>query len=343
NRTASKELRNILKAQQAYLEKKEQQLLYGFEPKNLLPYPTIHGDKVNIILGTIHSLHKNYADFYTNSGEEEHFSNLIKTAQSLFEIGLVTDSLHMLIALYKHYQQEHRLVDQVQDEKIVRSLNKLVRRVLPVYSLLFEPQAFDFALQVYNQYFTRLTPDIVSLTYLKLYDNLTLIPKDFTNTLLELYQHVLKIRHMRPDEIPLLLDSELNQGLSEERLSEILYLAESKLISLPHEAFITLEFLRILNKNNYANSLDKDRLAENYIALFKWLPASLFINQSTYEDLIINTSFNIREQLEKTIRLVSYYHNHSIFTDVAEKPELFKLKNEELRRIILTGKYMGVL
>lgn len=344
NRTANKELRNILRTQQAYLEKKEQQLLYGFDTaKNMLPYPTIHGDKVHLILDTINSLHKNYTDFYTSSGEEEHFTNLIKIAQSLFEIGLATDSLHMLIALYEHYQQEHRLVDQVQDEKIVKGLNKLIRKVLPVHALLFEPQAFNFALQVYNWYFPRMTPDIASLTYLKLYENLIIVPKDFTGLLLELYQHILKIRHIRPDEIPLLLDNELNQGLTEQRLSQLLSSAESKLSSLPHEAFITLEYLRILNKHNFADSLDKDRLAENYLALFKWLPSSLFINQSIYEDLIINTSFHIREQLEKANKLITYYHNHSIFTDVTERPDLFKLKNEELRRIILTGKFMGVL
>lgn len=344
NRTANKELRNILKAQQVNLEKKEQELLYGFDAtKNLLPYPTIHGDKINLILDTVNFSHQNYTTFYTNSGEEEHFTNLIQTAQSLFEIGLVEDSLYMLIAIYKHYQQEHRLVDKVQDEKIVKSLNKLVRRVLPIYALLYEPQAFNFALQIYNHYFARLTPDIASLTYLKLYDNLTLIPRDFTSILLELHQHITKIRQMRPDEIPLLLDYELNEGLSKERLSEILYLTETKLVSLPHEAFITLEFVRVLNKNNFAKALDKDRWAESYLALFKWLPSALFINQTIYEDLITNTSFHIREQLEKTIKLISYYQAHSVWLDLTEKPDLFKLKNEDLRRIILTGKFMGVL
>lgn len=344
NRTANKELRNIIKAQQAKLEEKAQQLLYGFEPtKNLLPYLTIHGDKVNLILDTVNFLHQNYNTFYTNSGEEEHFTSLIQTAQSLFEIGLVEDSLHMLIALYNHYQQEHRLVDRVQDEKIVKSLNKLVRRVLPMYALLYEPQAFNYVLQIYNQYFARLTPDIASLTYLKIFDSLTPMPKDFTSIILELHQHIAKIRQMRPEETPLLLDYELKEELSEERLAEIFYLAESKLISLPHEAFITLEFLRVLNKNNYINAVDKNRLAENYLSLFKWLPSSLFINQTIYEDLITNTSFDIREQLEKTMKLIYHYHTHSILTDITEKPDLFKLKNEDLRRIILTGKFMGVL
>lgn len=344
NRTANKELRNLLKNRQAKIEAEEQQLLYGFDlNKSLLPYPTLHGDKAKLILDTISLLHHNYTTSYSSLGEEAYFSNLLQIAQSLFEVGLVEDSLHILIALYEHYQHFNKLVDWLEDEKMVKALNKLVRRVLPIYALLYEPQAFDFTLQVYNHYFTRLTPDIASLTYLRIYEKLALISKDFTTTILELHQEILKIRSMRPEETPLLLDHELLDGLSSDRILEVLHLADSKLLSLPHEAFITLEFLRHLSHHGFINILEKDTLALNYLNLFRWLPTSLFINKNIYEDLITNTSFNMREQWEKTYKLITHYDNSSIWIDIKEKPDLFKLKTEELRRIILTGKFMGVL
>lgn len=344
HRTANKGLRNLLKNRQNEILDEKDQFFYGLKStKNISPYSTLHGDKVEIILETLNHLHKNQTLFNEPTNKKSSIASLLPLAELLFEVGLIEDSLYLLLTIHEHYQNDDVLIDYIENDNIWKEFNKLIRRVLPVYALLYQPQAFNFTLQIYDQYLPGLTPDVASLTYLKLYQILALKSESFSNTLFELYQEILKIRQMRPDEIPLLLDDELEDGIPEYRFFEILHLAESKLASLPHEAFITLEFLRQLVNHNFASKIGVETLAPNYLSLFRWLPSSLFMNISICEDLISSAKLADREQLEKTINLLTYYDNNSILLDIKEKPELFRLKNEELNRIILTGKFMGAL
>lgn len=335
NKTANQDLRKLIRARQKNIELEQKDILYNIELNSSLS--TLHGDKSQLLAQAINNLHNN---FTTNT--YAYFSHLLTTIEQVFAIGLVNDALLLLLSTYEDYQLNNKITDLTIDEKIMKAFNKQARRILPMYAILYQPEAFNFSYNFYNQSFPKLTPDISSLIYLKIYEKIASISVDFPSAILDIIPELTQIRQLRPDETPLLYEYELTEKITPKRFYEILKLAESKLISLPHEAFITLEFLRNLLKYNYVlEVIDKDILAKDYLILFRWLPSSLFINNNIVTDLSTHTSHKIREELDKIIKLTTYYDTNSLFADINEKPDL--IKNDDIRKLILTGKFMGVL
>ncbi len=345
HKTANQDFRKLLKKRLAEIEKEQRKIFYGLDlTKNSLTYPTPQGDKVKLLIDTVNLLHKNQAIYNNSPSETEAGANLLPVVSSLFELGLIEDCLHLLLFIYNNYPGNNQSLTLNPDEKAIKTFNKLVLKTISMYALLNQSAPFHFAVQMYSRHFPDLNYDRASLNYLKLYEKMQVTSSSFTTTILDLYPEVLKIRQMRADEVPLLFDYEITDRLSGNRFLEICRLAQDKLAALPHETFITLELLRNLLKHGWVKeSIAKDILAENYLSLFRWLPSSLIINETLITDLITNTSPAVREQLEKILKLTTYYNNNSILVDIKEKPDLFKLKNEELRRVILTGKFLGVL
>lgn len=335
NKTANQNFRQILKQRQDYLKLEQKHILYGIDVNNALP--TIQGDKIQLLTATINNLH--------NSINEKGLTNypaLLITIEQLFAIGLVPDSLLLFLTVYDNYSTEDKHINEDINANIMKNFNKEARQILPMYALLRQPLAFNFCHSFYKMQLANLTPDLPSLAYLKIYEKFTSVTTDFNNALIGIMPEINTIAIERPLEPPLLYEGELAKGYSEKRFYEILYLAKNKLTSLPHEAFITLEFLRNLLKYDYITTIiDKDILASMYLDLFKWSPNSLFINEEIVADLSQHTSSGIRDELEKIIKLKTYYANNLILTDLREKPDL--IKNDELRKLILTTKFMGGL
>lgn len=332
NKTANPNFRNLLKKRTSLIEREQKRLFYGLNlTKNILTYPTIQGDKVKLLIETVTLL----AATQSNDDYQAYFN----LAGALFDLGLIEDSLHLQIQIYK----ENLHTDSL-DETIIRAWQKIIFKTVPLYALLNDASPYDYAQQIYAHHFPQLSNDAVSISYLKLYEKLRVDSSANTVALLALYSEISKIRHMRVEETPLLFDYEINSGISAQRFADISQLAQNKLISLPHEAFVILELLRKLLKHNMiSEKVNKDLIAQQYLALFRWLPSSRFMNETIITEIMTNTSPSIREELDKVLKLIIHYKKNSLLAALAEKPDLFKLKNEELRRIILTGKFMGVL
>ncbi len=343
SKTANRNLRNLLKSKKDQLESEEKGWFYGLNLKNPAPLPTLYGDKLALITQAINYIHRNRNYFeYSPTYPQKYFTDLLSFAELLFEIGLVADSLHMLLLIYQHYEKDNKSLDFTEDEIIFKTFNKQVRRVLPIYALLYQAESFNFSLQFYHQNFPRLTPDLASLTYMKIYEKLHLAAQDFSTTILDSYPEILKIKQIRPDETALLYEHELTEKMTSQRFSKLLNLAETKLASLPHEAFITLDLLKNLLQHGWtADTSSSDIIATNYLELFSWLPCPLFINNLLVTELNTHTSPRIKEEVEKHMKLLDYYNSYSIWQDITEKPDL--IKNETIRRLIFTGKFTGVL
>ncbi len=343
SKTANRNLRNLLKIKKERLENEEKGWFYGLNLKNPAPLPTLYGDKLALITKALNQIHRNRNYLvYSSTYPQKYFTDLLSFAELLFEIGLVADSLHMLLLIYQHYEKDNKSLEFTEDEIIFKALNKQVRRTLPIYALLCQAESFNFSLQFYKQHFPRLTPDLASLTYIRIYEKLHLAAQDFSTTILASYPEVLKIKRKRPDETALLYEYELSEKMTSQRFSQLLNLAGTKLLSLPHEAFITLDLLKnLLQNDQIADTISPDIIATNYLQLFSWLPCPLFINNLLVAELNRHTSPPVREELEKHMKLLDYYNSYSIWRDMAEKPDL--IKNETIRRLIFTGKFMGVL
>lgn len=335
NKTANQDFRHILKHRQDYLKLEQKHILYGIDLNNALP--TIQGDKIQLLTSTINNLHNNI-----NERRLTNYPALLIIIEQLFAIGLVPDSLILFLTVYDNYLAEDKPINEDIKANLMKNFNKEARQILPMYALLRQPLAFNFCHSFYKIHLTNLTPDLSSLAYLKIYEKFTSVTTDFNNALIGIMPDINIIAIERPLEPPLLYEGELTQGYTEKRFYEILYLAKNKLTSLPHEAFITLEFLRNLLKYDYISTIiNKDILATMYLDLFRWCPNSLFINEEIVTDLSQHTSSVIRDELEKIIKLKTYYANNLILTDLKEKPDL--IKNDELRKLILTTEFMGGL
>ena len=173
---------------------------------------------------------------------------MLESAELVFQCGWPEDSLAILLDVYEDYQQKNRLVKILDDENIYRQFYKVLRRVIPVYSILFGlPDCLNRAKNIYQQAFPRILPDNASMQYLAVYESvLAGLNAVLQHPQWEIIIKASPIQKQRPSEPPLLLANEADSGISPQRWIELQGLIEQKMASLPHEAFITLEYLRFL-------------------------------------------------------------------------------------------------
>ena len=346
SRTANPELRKLFKQHETILINKRQQAFYGLADKSRLPYPTIYGDKSDIIIQTLDLLAASEKTHFSDPYGSERFMQQLLVAERLFQCGLIDESITWLKRIYREYEQENRLVELLDEQKIVKNMSQQLRRLLPLYSLVTrQVQPKQYVLLQYEQHFPRLLADEASLLYLDLYLKLwdylgrkrSVFPYDIQSILQQLEQ-----KHPGDTELfSLLIDNNLTD---KENLLPIIIAIKNRLISAPHEAFVLLEFLRILLIKGYIESDIEifNEVLTAYSELWRWLPSSLFINPVIAEQIgWANPS--LRQYFEKISGLLDYYHAEALFHDLKNRPDLFRKKDETARREILFGKLTGVL
>jgi len=343
-RTASPALRQLFKQHETRLMEKRQQAYYGLADKARLPYPTIHGDKSDIIVETLNLLAASEKFHFSDPYGSDRFIQQLLVTESLFQCGLVDDSITCSIRIYREYEQENRLVELLDEQRIVKNMSQQLRRLLPLHSLLTrQVQPKQYVLCLYEQHFPRLLPDEVSLLYLDLYLKLldyagrssSVFPYDIQSILQQLEQ-----KH--PGDTGLF--SVMIDKTDKENLLPIVIAIKNRLISAPHEAFVLLEFLRVLLIKGFIESDIEifNEVLTAYAELWRWIPSSLFINPSIAEQIgWANPS--LRQYFEKVSGLQDYYHTEALFYDLKNRPDLFRKKDETARREVLFGKLTGVL
>ena len=155
SKSANPDLRQLLKDRQKMLRELRLESYYGLgEGGKKSDYPTLYGDKVNLIRETITILQDSNADRFPDPYTTRRFLLQTDTAELVFKCGLLEDSLAFILDIYSDYQQKNRLVEIINDQKIFKELQQLLRTVIPVYSLIYEPlQAYDCAYNIYKCYF----------------------------------------------------------------------------------------------------------------------------------------------------------------------------------------------
>ena len=150
---------------------------------------------------------------------------------------------------------------------------------------------------------------------------------------------------MRPAELPLLFDEELKSGVNQEHLEKLFKVLEEKLVALPHESFITMELIRLLQfkgvlklEGNMAS-----QLLGNYILLWKWLPSRIFMHDELINQLAPLVDDNSRYQAQRIIELSHTMNSAQLKSELSSRPQLFRKKGENIRRDLLAGQFMGVL
>lgn len=348
SRTANAELRRLLKARQATLQQMRMESYYGLEgPPRNNSFPTLYGDKVELIRGALEQLQHSSADNFSDPYQADRFLLQIEAAEMVFKCGLAEDSLAFLLDIYSDYQQKNRLVEIMSDHKIYKGLHQLLRAVIPVYSLVYDPlQAYACARHLYEQYFPLISPEAAPLQYLKLWEVITAgFRTDAPDNLLELLYTAKKAEQFRPAELPLLTEEDIGRGLSPQRLEELLGNGEEKLSALPHEAFVVLELIRLLHykKRTTLHGKTASRLLGAYLLLWQWLPCRTFMHSDLLDQIAPLVDNNSRYQAQRIIDFMHTMTSGRLKSELATRPQLFRQKGENIRRGILAGRLMGAL
>ena len=345
SKTANPGLRQLLKDRQKKLGELRLESYYGLgESSKKSDYPTLYGDKVGLIREALALLLDSSADHFRDPYTAERFLLQIEAAEMVFKCGLLEDSLAFLLDIYSDYQQKNRLVEIINDQKIYKELQQLLRTIIPVYSLIYEPlQAYNCAHNIYKHYFPLISPETAPLEYLRLWETLAgCFKKD---SLLEVLYISKRIDQLRPAELPLLTGEEIETGVSQERLEKLFKVLEEKLAALPHESFITMELIRLLEFKGELKLEGKmaSRLLGNYILLWKWLPSSIFMQDELLSQIAPLVDDNSRYQAQRIVELRHTMNSAQLASELSSRPQLFRKKGENIRRDLLAGQFMGVL
>lgn len=349
SRTANPELRAMLKKREEMLLNEKNQARYGIrlDPGKSLTYATIYGDKVKLLGDTYELMQSTDSRNFSDPYGAKRFELLLQAGEMLFECGLIEDGLLNLIDTYEDYQENNRLVESLEDEKIYRQFFRILRRLVPCYALLVKPNAaWTEAVNIYRQFFARVEADLPSLQYLNIYESIAAGQQlDLQHIVLEIFYKSEKIRDFRSSEPPLLAAGDIDSGFKNERLSQLRQLFQEKLAILPHEAFVIMELLRLLQFKGYLELGPKpvQAMLKAYMELWKWVPHRLFMNRSIIEQLAPRLDDPSRLEAERLLTSLENYDNEKISSDLLNRPELFRKRSENIRREIFLGKFLGWL
>lgn len=349
SRTANPQLRILLRNREELLLAKKKVFSYGIKLESGIKpvYHTMYGDKAELIGKTLNLMQLADSRNFNDPYGAERTLLLLQAAEMLFHCGLPEDSLVNLRDIYEDYQENNRLVEVLEDEKIYQQFFRILRRVIPCYALLFKPNsAWTCALDIYSQFFPRLKADPPSLQYLNIYESIVTGEQNpASHIAVEILYKSTMIQEFRPAETPLLCIEDISPCFHEERLLLLQQSFQQKIMALPHEAFVTMEMLRLLHMRDYlvlSTQLARS-LFTAYMQLWKWIPGRLFINRSVVEQLISSLDDSSRSEAERLLSSLENYDEEKMKTDLHNRPELFRKRSENFRRELFTGKFLGWL
>ncbi|MEN6460689.1 MAG: hypothetical protein ABFC94_04865 [Syntrophomonas sp.] len=346
-RTGNPDLRILIRDRQILLEQQQLNLNYGLVKTDTKQqsFSTIYGDKLSLFIKAAEKIQACSASNFNDPYGNERFSLLLDTVDIIFQTGLVEDSLAILLDVYEDYLDKNRLVDVNQEEKVYVRLNKLVRKILPLYALLTDPvRPYVFTLNFYRQCFHLLSPEVASLHYLNIYQTLLESLQGYNkHGIYEIMEKANDIKSIRPNDIFIIQEEEIKAGFSEERILWFNQAIQERLSSLPHEAFVIMEFLRLLIKEGYKLEQQiTESLFTCYTELWKWVPANMFLNQQMVNELGPRLDEKNRYKAIRIVDGIKQYSLDKLLNDFNIKPDLFKKRDGIMRLQVLTAKFMGV-
>lgn len=342
-RTANPALRQLIhNIRQDKLDQYRHSLYGAVEDNTYLEAATIFGNRPELFIETANCLYKASARNYADPYAVERFEQILKAAEMMFASALIDDSLLLLVNTQLDYQNKNRLVNIFDDAKLFKDFNRLARRIIPFYCLIHCPDPFAQANKIYREYFPQLTPDIYSLQYLKLHEDIKTGQKQ-RSTLLNLLTTAEAIARERSSDIVLIKENDLKEGFNFTRIKELTSALEERQLALPHESFIILELLTFFYASKLIAAQYCRTLLHYYLEFYQWLPAPLFFNEE-----IINILDNIslpgdRQKAGRILKAIQHLNSEPILEQLAKRPDIFRSPNEDIPRIMLIGNLMGVL
>lgn len=344
DRTANAELRKHLKTRLQVLQDRHQDLYFGWPVSQSVDAgkPGLFGDRNTALHTAIELVWRTMSE----RGQEPYglkaFLNMLECADLIFQCGMVEDSLAVLMDIYQDYLEKNRLVDLLQDEQIYRLIQRLLRRVTPVYAVLQSaPRSTQKYHQIYKEYFPHFRPDPAAQAYLQLFDHLLSpdwLPSRGNWAIISTLSD--RIHVNRPAETMLLS----GDWMSVQPIALLQSLANQKKQSYPQEALTLCLFIRWLHQHGVA-AIDTSQavwLYSMHQEFWNWVPSRLFMNTDIWSVLAPLLNPQVRRDGERLIAILRQMPGDRIPQEIANRPDLFRKKDAVVQRHILSGRFLGV-
>jgi hypothetical protein len=338
-RTTNKALRNLITVRQSQIAQQAQQIHYGLinplHPNN--DYPTIYGDKIQIMAEAIK---------YLKANRRDSIASLLDGAEMLYKAGLLTDCLAILAEIIKQPEDKNALLPYT-EKPYHQQIEQLLRKALPFYTLLVNPaEPHRYALELYRSLFMGLNPDPASLMYLDIYSIIIANLQGYQQyARYELAQKAGRILRYRPDDMVAHFLHNPSENASNKDVSKLRLTISQRTAALPHESLVIMELLRLWQQERRI-TLDQESatdLFNQYLHLFHWIPGAPFIN----EQLLKQLGPLVDEATRNTGTLiVATMQESSLEKRSAKdnsKQNINIQKYNHLQKQLLLGQFMGVL
>ncbi len=337
-RTTNKNLRKLIRVRQAQLAEQEQQshydLIKPLNPTN--DYPTIYGDKIQIIADAIKHL---------KTKHPESIESLLDGAEMLFRAGLLTDCLAILMELVK-YQGDEDALFPCNEDPYCQQINQLLRKALPFYTLLVNPaDPHRYALELYRSLFIGFNPDPASLLYLDIYTITAANLQGYHQyARYELAQKAGKILNYRPDDLVAHFLQNPSENASNEDITKLRLAMDQRAAALPHESLVIMELLRLWQqeKRMILDQESATHLFKQYQHFFQWIPGSPFINEQVLKQLGPLVDKNTRNAGRLIVAAMQEFSLEKLSIKDTSKRNNVQ-RNNHLHKQLLLGQFMGVL
>lgn len=345
DRTANRELRRLLRERREQLatSRKEENQGVRVEAVRIPGWESFFGNKVNLARETLYILQKVDSDTFDHPYNYERLGLLCQGAEGLYRLGWLQDCLVLLLEVYRDFMAKSRLADQDQAAEIYRRLDRLARRLVPVYALVEYPQEPRAAAeQIYRLHLPNLTAEGGSLAYLSFWDKLRETGSTSVFPRTEILAFCRQVRAARNDDrFVTVLESAMP---GEDGVRALLHTAEQRFKSRPHEAFVILEFLRGLVASGYITSGYSETcsfLLDAYLKLWRWVPSRVFFNQAQVDVLIPGLGEDSRRKAAKVLQWVSRSPNQ-VLQFYRDKAELARTGGNFAALEMVVSKLLGV-
>lgn len=338
-RTSNKDLRKLLKHGQEHTTRDERPEHYGLIDRAvpLDKYPTIFGDKIQIMAAAVNALTagQNY-NLSSTPLNRESVNTLLDSADMLFRAGLLSDCLAILTKMVNRPGMDEQSLLLSSEEPFCQQINGLLRKVLPIYSLLASPtDSHRYVLELYRSLFPGFSPDPASLLYLDIH---TIVMASLQGhrqyARYELAQKAGKIQGFRPDDSVASILLKSKNVITLEEYSGLEQAIKQRIVHYPHEVYIIMEVLRLWHSEGRMtfNRETAANLLNHYLRFFAWIPAKPFMNEQVQSQLGLLADEETRSAGERILMVIQ------------EMPQSTNSDSEvyKLRQQLLLGKFMGV-
>ncbi|MFY9322809.1 MAG: hypothetical protein WAO72_01480 [Syntrophomonadaceae bacterium] len=345
SKTANQSLRSLLKTREEEIVSGQKRRYYGllsnkdFDGFELPPEP----EKWQLIKEALLQLEQTRPQYCSEPWGTDRLSVLLNTIDKVYQCGLIEDAFLLIGQVYRAYENQQRLQEVLQDERLGTKLTRLISKIVGTKVLLGSDPRLSYQTdQFYQLCFPALDKDPQLQAMLNLYEAILSSPNQVTHLPWEILSRYETLMEMYPES------NWPELGLPEavpDAGARLLEAIHTLINSSPHDAFIFMELARIMARHSliFMDKQEREQLLSYYISMWKWVPSPRFLSVRILEDLTHQSGVHLRQEAERILSWSAPGKPASLLTDLQKRPDLYRGGLEPIRGQALFGFLLGVL